>query len=443
MSTPPTGSPPLLRRTATAKHSLKVPHLKHRNPSKQFAHLIAPETTFDSEHRLKHLKTGLVNLRKLYSKDESSPHLQTIIDAIDRLRNTIDSINALPEAVTTVLKDANIPAKDLAVLKTRLLHIDPEEKAHYSMLKNQLEVAQNKVRRKQEIDTLTFLLNSSRSLHDLYLLIHSSYIGTNLKEEIIQMLQAGPHRALDPISLPSPKIDTKPIEEVQRLFWNFESDSMLARVQINGKKYDCRNRSLVESLQTFIERLYGNGWKPLPFEENTVFVQSTDIGFGLPPILDTEKPSSAQLEANEILREKETPVLKLMRAMAFNAQFQTSEHIRTTLKSALEEKLWVKKICNAHLPSIYIQNPNHYSVIHQSTYEAIEKDPNCTPNSNARALPVLIFDVYSVLTFENNVWHEDLHVKNIQILNPKFNLFLERCFSKFQKAKVEVKQQEG
>lgn len=429
MSTPPLGSPHL-RRADTALNSLKKsPTLKRKHtPSKNIAHLFNPKTSFDSEYRLKHLKIGLANLEKFYKHEiqyvqrqngeecEIAPHIQVIIKIIHTLKSDLQQIDTFDKQTSTFLVEFDIPPTELFTLKTRILHIDPEEGAHFSRLKSKIENSICHVRRKQEIDILTFLLNSSRSIHDLYLLIHSFRLGAGLKEELVQMLKPTTHKALAPVALPTPKIETKPIYEVLRLFESFKTDHAIGCIQINGKKHDCGKASLKDSLQAFIQILYQEN-PQTPEEENAL-------------------SQRAMLEAAKVVDHQETPILKVLRAMTFNAQFQSAEYFHSSLKASLNEKLKVKKISSAHLPSVYILNSQHFSVIHHATYEALEQEAAGSIESEARAHPVLIFDAFNVLTFAKDAWHEDLHIKNIQILDPRHNKFLEKCFSNYQKGKV-------
>lgn len=411
MSSPPLESS--LRRHDTS-HALtkKSPSRKrHLHSSKDLAHLFEDLKSYDDHYRRKQLKKGLDNIKKFYvhetkylerygKLDVSSIDLFRAIEVIEVIKNSLKGPAAFETNVIEhiALSKAEMLPIELNTLQARLLHIDPEESAHFSKLRCKLEKQQHHVFRKVDKEMLTFLLKNAKTMHDLYLLIHSFQIGKNLKEDLLPFLKKKHHRDLSPLAMPTPSIDSKPSYEALRLFKSFEIDHVVGRVKINATKYDCGGETLKDTLRLFIENLYREGWN----------------GEG------------AEAEASALLEEKETSALKLMRAATFNASGVSLNHLRTFLNEPLKEKFVVSKIARAALPSIFILNPHHFAIIHRQTFQAQPID----------GAPALIFDAYSVITHLNDKWTENLHVKNIQILNSQYNEFIKNCFINFQKGKV-------
>lgn len=350
-------------------------------------------------------------------------NLFKVVHFIEQLRNSLEPIESYPNTLAAQLLDLEIPPLEFHTLKTQLLHIDPEESAHFSMLRNSIEQYESKLFLQSEIAQLHFLLNAAGTIHELYLLIHSFNIKPAIKHGLLPLLQLKHHRSLAPIPLPNPEhLDSKPLAEVIRLFEGFKEDPSVGSIKINGKSYNCSRDTLHAILSAFIQELYKQGW---PIVESKVENWTPE--------------RSAQTEAANIENGRYTPVLQVMRAMTFNASSPSNDHIRTKLIPHLEKEAknlpqlkFTRVQKTAHLPSTFIFNANHYAVIHQARYECSIKETMLEPNH----LPVLIFDAYCVLTHTNGVWTEDLHIKNIQILDMRYNKFLEKAFTDFQNSKI-------
>lgn len=422
MSTPPLDVPQLRRHDTSVSPLVPRKSRSHKlrlHSSKEFAHILQHQPSYDQHYCRKHLKKGVRTLKKYYEHEIKylerykelegrKADLSGILAILDSVGQSLKKHQPFETSVHASMLHRVSQAEphtdfiELFTLQTRLLHIDPEESAQLSRLRCKIELhQQNQLLRKTEKHMLDFLLHKAVTIHDLYLLIHSFQIGQNLKNDLLVFLEKPVHRDLPPLSMPSPAIDKKPFYESVRPFEAFDKDHRVGRIKINGHKYDCSGGSLEETLTAFIRTLQENGWAT----------------------------SNAETEAKALVAMEETPVLKLMRATTFNAIWESIEHLRCHLNKPLEEKLSVRKVIIAALPSIVILNTDHFAVIHRQTFQAHPLTAAEFDN------PALIFDAYVVITYHDKTWAETLHIKNVQVLDSKYNDFIANCLREFMKAR--------